>query len=276
MDEWNSQVEPVREAVAEQPRPVSLLRIGLTGIAAAALVAVAILAVMATASPSGILAAGSTGSGTPNTTVPNANGGGPGGPGGFDDRGGPGMGGVTITAISGSKISLATADGWTRTITVDSGTTYSKGSTTISLSDLKVGDEIGFRETKASDGSYSIDSINVVMPRSAGQITAISGSTITIKAKDGSTSTITVTGSTTYNVAGATAKLSDLKVDMFIVAEGTKNSDGSLTATSVDAGDHDGPGGRGFGGFGPGGPGPYGNGGAPNASAAPSSTSSTN
>jgi hypothetical protein len=260
MDELFSPPEPVQATTAELPRPATMARIGLVGIAAAALIAVAILAFGSTAAPAGTLAAGTTGSG--NTTVPNLNGGG-GGP------GDPGMGGATITAISGSNISLKTADGWTRTITVDSGTTYAKGGATIALGDLKVGDEIGFRETKESDGSYTIDSVAVILPHAGGEVTAISGSTITVKDRDGASVTITVTGSTTYDVAGATAKLSDIKVGMFLNAEGTQNSDGSLTATTVRAGDQRGPGGRGFG------HGPDGNGGAnPNATAAPSATSS--
>ena len=177
------------------------------------------------------------------------------------------MGGVTITAISDSNISLRTADGWTRTITVDSGTTFSKGGATIALGDLKVGDEVGFRQTKETDGSYTIDSVAVILPHADGQVTAVSGSTITINDRDGTAVTITVTGSTTYDVAGATAKLSDIKVGMFLDAEGTLNSDGSLTATTVRAGDHDGR--RGFG------RGPDGDHGAnPGATSAPSATGS--
>ena len=38
-------------------------------------------------------------------------------------RGGFGFGGITITAISGSNLSLKTEDGWTRTIAVESDTT---------------------------------------------------------------------------------------------------------------------------------------------------------
>jgi hypothetical protein len=263
MDEFFTAPEPVHATAAELPRPATMARIGLVGIAAAALIAVAILAFGSTAAPAGALAAGSTGSG--NTTVPNLNGGG--GPG---DHGGPGMGGATITAISGLNISLKTADGWTRTITVDGGTTYANGGATIALGDLKVGDEIGFRETKESDGSYTIDSVAVILPHAGGEVTTISGSTITVKDRDGSTVTIKVTDSTTFDVAGATAKLADIKVGMFLSAEGTQNSDGSLTATSVRAGDQGGPGGRGFG------HGPDGNNGGanPNATAAPSATSS--
>ena len=106
MDEFLTPPEPVHATAVQRPAQASLARIGLLGIAAAALVAVA-------TAPSSLLAAGTT-SGTANepAVVYDLNGGG--GP-GF----GRGMGGVTITAISGNSISLATEDGWTRTITVD-------------------------------------------------------------------------------------------------------------------------------------------------------------
>src|SRR5206468_1026908 len=95
--------------------------------------------------------------------------------------GGPAFGGITITAINGNNISLKTADGWTRTITVDSGTTFSKSGATIALGDLKVGDEVGFRQTRETDGTFTIDSIAVILPHAGGEVTAVTGSTITLK-----------------------------------------------------------------------------------------------
>jgi hypothetical protein len=154
--------------------------------------------------------------------------------------GGPGFGHgrgfheITITAISGNDLSLKTADGWTRTITVDSGTTYEKAGATIALGDLKVGDQIGFRQTLEDDGSYTIDAIVVVLPHVGGQVTAIDGSTITVEQRDGTSATIKVTSDTTYRVGDdRSAALSDISVGDFVVAEGTKNSDGSLTAGRV-------------------------------------------
>jgi hypothetical protein len=245
MDEFLTPPAPVRpaaglaagvHATAARPGQATLARIGLLGIAAAALIAVAILAFGSVASPASLLAAGSTGD-TANqpATVNNANGGGPGEPGG---RGfGHGMGGITITAISGNSISLATEDGWTRTITVDSGTTYSKSGATIALGDLKVGDQIGFRQTKETDGSWTIDAIQVVLPHLGGEVTAIKGSAITVTDRDGATKTINVSSDTTYTVNGNGASLADVKVGMFLVAEGTLNDDGSLAATNVHAGE---------------------------------------
>jgi hypothetical protein len=259
--------EPVPTATAAVlpalSRSALLARIGLLGISAAALIAAAILVFGSTASPDRTLAAGTT-NGTTSGSIDLLNGGGPGFRGGH-----MGFGGITITAVSGNNISLETADGWTRTITVDSGTTYSKSGATIALGDLKVGDEIGFRQTHETNGTWTIDSIVVVLPHAGGEVTKISGSTITVTQRDGTTATITVNAQTTYNVNGTSAKLADVKVGMFLVAEGTKNADGSITATQVRAadatfrGDHLG---RGFG-FGP-----DANGTNPDATASPSAT----
>lgn len=281
MDEFSSPPGPVEVtpvAAAAMPARTGiapLARIGLLGIAAAALVAVAILAFGSTAAPTGTLAAGANND-TGSDVVDDLNGGGPGFRGGF---GGFGHGGITITAISGNNISLTTADGWTRTITVDSGTTYSKSGDTIALADLKVGDQVGFRQTKEDDGSFTIDQVVVILPHVGGEVTAINGNTITLKLRDDSTATVKVDGSTEYQVNGDNATLADVKVGMVLIAAGTKNSDGSLTATDVRAGDLRGFGGRGghgdrgFGpGFGPGPDGPWGE--KPDASAAPSATGS--
>jgi hypothetical protein len=263
-------------AVPSLSRQAVLARIGLVGIAAAALLASLIVIFGSGAAPTGILAAGtsdSTANGSSSGSVEQLNRGFPGGGPFAGGRAGFG-GGITITAISGNSISLATDDGWARTITVDSGTTYEKGDATIALADLKVGDEVLFRETHEADGSWTIDAIHVVLPRAGGQVTKISGSTITLQDRDGTTSTVTVDGQTTFTVNGASAKLADVKVGMFLVAEGTRNGDGSLTATVVRAGDRGafmGRGGRG--GHGPGSPDQDGD--QPNASAAPGATSGT-
>jgi len=157
---------------------------------------------------------------------------------GLDGRGhgmgGRGFGETTITAISGSNLSLKTEDGWTRTIAVSSSTTIAKGGKTVAIGDLTVGDRIVFLQTRNSDGSFSITSIQVVLPRVGGEVTARSASTITVKQPDGTSATIHVSSGTTYQVPGITTpSLSDISVGMLVVAEGTLGSDGSLTATSV-------------------------------------------
>ena len=266
--------EPTNVPV-ERTGPAPLLRIGLVGAAAAALIAVGILAAATSASPSGILAANPNASTTPAAGAPDDHAGGPGGWDMGHRGGGMRFGGISVTSISGSSISLKTADGWTRTITVDSGTTYQKAGATAKLSDLKAGDEIQFRETREANGTFTIDAISVIPPHTAGTVSAISGSTITVTLPDGSRATIKVGSTTTYDVAGnASAKLTDIKTGMVVTATGSRNSDGSLAATNVRAFDPSTMPAHGDRGFGHGMPG-MGPGVNPNASAAPSTTSGT-
>ncbi|MDQ3127712.1 MAG: DUF5666 domain-containing protein, partial [Chloroflexota bacterium] len=164
----------------------------------------------------------------------------PGGPGADFGRGGPGKGDgrgfgqVSVTAISGSSVSLATDDGWTRTITTTSATTITRGGAAATLADLEVGDEIHFRQTRNDDGTYTISAVQIVLPHAAGAVTAVGAGTITITLRDGTTQTITTTGTTTYRTGRAAATRADVKVGTVIVAIGDKAADGSLTAASVD------------------------------------------
>ena len=153
---------------------------------------------------------------------------------------------ITITAIDGSSLSLETEDGWSRTITVTDTTTITKGGATVALGDLAVGDEIRFRQERATDGTYSVTAIVVVLPTVVGEITAIDGSTITVTQPGGTTATIHVDSDTTYRTADGAGSLADLKVGAVIVAEGTQRADGSLDADAVRSGFKDGRGRHGF------------------------------
>jgi hypothetical protein len=190
---------------------------------------------------------------------------------GFGMRGDFGDGGfhdITIASISGSSLSLKTADGWTRTITPTSTTTITKAGSTITVSDLEVGDQIAFSQTKQTDGSYTIDAIRVILPSVGGQVSAVSGNTITVTQRDGTSATIHVDSATTYQVGGVTtAKLADIKVGDFVMAQGELRTDGSLDASTVASGFRGGPGKGGHGM----GPDDWGNGGA-YPSASPSAT----
>ncbi len=151
------------------------------------------------------------------------------GRGGFHD--------ITISAIDGSSLSLKTDDGWTRTIAVGSSTTITKGGQTIAVGDLAVGDQIHFRQEKASDGTYTITDVHVVLPAIGGEVTAVADNTITVTGRDGTTGTIHVDGDTIYQVGGTAGKaLSDITVGSFVIAEGTLRADGSLDADAVHSG----------------------------------------
>ena len=147
-------------------------------------------------------------------------------------RGGAGQVDIAITKIDGSKLSLQTTDGWTRTIDA-TGATVTKAGKTIALTDLNVGDLINFREARQTDGSYKITTIQVLVPMASGTVSSVGATSVTIKQFDGSSRTLTLTGSTTYSLGGATVSKSALVTGVRISASGTVNSAGDFTATAV-------------------------------------------
>jgi hypothetical protein len=153
------------------------------------------------------------------------------------DGAGRGFGRVTITAIDGSKVSLTTEDGWTRTITLTSTTTVTRGGAAATAADLHVGDAIRFRQERGSDGSFTISAVDIVLPHVLGTITKVDGSTLTLTARDGSTVTAHLGGSTQIRVRGvANATAKDLAAGQVVIVAGEKRSDGSIDATSVLSG----------------------------------------
>jgi hypothetical protein len=246
---------------------------------AALLVAVGVVAAMGASPAPSPAADPTTGTGanpsapaasaSPGTKVPGRGFGMPGLRDGFGVLGGLGRSTITITAVDGSAVTLKTDDGWSRTITVTSTTTITKGGAAIAVGDLAVGDDVRFRQERAADGTYTVTAIVVVLPSVAGQVTAIDGGTLTVTQPGGTSATIHVDADTTYRVDGAAGALSDLKVGSFIVAEGTQRADGSLDAVDIRAGELKG---RGFGW--PGFPGGHDGQKDPNASPAPSSGAS--
>ena len=157
-------------------------------------------------------------------------------------RGGFGRGGlhaITIRAINGSNLSLATEDGWTRTITVGDDTTISKRGETVTVGDLAVGDQIGLAQEREDDGSFTITAIRVVLPTIGGEVTAVTNNTITVTGLDDTTGTIHVDGDTTFELDGTTGQaLSDIEVGDFVIAEGALRDDGSLDADVIHGGLH--------------------------------------
>jgi hypothetical protein len=146
--------------------------------------------------------------------------------------GGRGFGGVTIAGIDGSKLSLKTEDGWTRTIVVTADTTITKGGQAIKVGDLDVGDTIHFRQKRNDDGTYSIVAIVVPTPKAAGEVTALTSSTMTLKGRGDKTRTITLNGSTAYTLGKVKGAKSDLAVGSRVVVEGTVSGD-TFTALTV-------------------------------------------
>jgi hypothetical protein len=153
------------------------------------------------------------------------------GNGGFKGNG-DARGPITIRAISGSQISLATEDGWTRTIVVTDSTVITKGGQPIAVGDLHVGDQIRFSQKRNADGTYAITAIGVPVPTAGGEVTAVDASSITVKGRAGVTRVITVTDATVYQLGRAPGSKSDVKVGTHVIAQGTATAD-AFTATTV-------------------------------------------
>jgi hypothetical protein len=168
---------------------------------------------------------------------------------------------ITIAKIDGSKLSIQTTDGWTRTIDA-TGATITKGRQNMAVSDLKVGDRITFREARQSDGTYKIAAIQVLTPTPAakptpaptaavrraavtGTVASKTATSIVVTAMGGKTVTVNVSSTTRYSVRGvARPTLDDVAVGARITAQGTLNSDGSIAATVVQAFPNIQPGGK--------------------------------
>ena len=94
-------------------------------------------------------------------------------------------------------------------------------------------------------------------PTVAGKITAVSGDDVTVRTRDATTTHVVVSSATTFKTltgpkgAASTSGASALAVGRFIAVQGTKNSDGTVAASSVVVSTRTPPGGPG----GPGGPG---------------------
>lgn len=166
-----------------------------------------------------------------------------GGPGPFAGGDRPGKGGergfgrVTITAIDGSKVSLATEDGWTRTITLTAATTITRGGAAATAADLHVGDTVRFRQHRETDGSFTITAVEVVLPQVVGMIQSVSGDTLTLLDRDGRTVSVHLSGSTKIRVRGVeNAGAKDLAAGQLVIVAGEKRADGSIDATGVAAG----------------------------------------
>jgi hypothetical protein len=234
---------PAQFSTRTRLRPGELLRIGVVIGSLVVLVASAAVTIGASPSTSADPSA-STPAASPNAPDDHA-GRGPFGPGfRFGGPGsvvGPFLGGkgdrfggigraITITKIDGANVSLKTDDGWTRTIAVTDTTQIRVGSQAGKLTDLEVGDTVSLGQKKNTDGTYAITLIVVRVPTIAGTVTDVTSSGFTVKQRDGSSKTVTVSSATDYLLGSAKSSKSDLSVGARVQVEGT---DGTSFAASV-------------------------------------------
>jgi endonuclease YncB( thermonuclease family) len=145
----------------------------------------------------------------------------------------PSTGGV-VSSVSGDTITVTGRDQKTYTIVVSAITRYQKAGKTASLTDVAKGTSI-MAEGALSGATLSAQLVTIQVPRLGGQVTAVNGTAITVKGRDGATDTVNVSADTTYvNADGTAATVASVKVGVNINAEGTLSSDGkTLTALRV-------------------------------------------
>ena len=180
----------------------------------------------------------------------------------------------TVQSVSGSTVTLTLRDKTTKAITLTASTTYQLAGAASTSAALTVGAQVDAQGTTAADGTFTATLVNIQPAIAGGTVTATSATdqTITVKTRSGSL-TIKVDSTTKFQVAGkTTASLSDIAVNAIVMAEGTKNADGTFSATVVRAftpGAGFGPGMRGHGWM----PGSHG---TPGAQPAPTPAGTTN
>jgi hypothetical protein len=175
---------------------------------------------------------------------------GPGGPGGFGFQfrgpfGGAGANGSpnhkptpamagTVKDVKGSTITIQDFQGFTRTIHTSSSTTYARGGQSATSSAVTNGAQIAAQGTVDRNGTdLDASKVAVLLPRVAGTVQSVSGSSFVVQGVDGANHTVTTTSSTTFHKGRSQAALSDIKQGVRIVAMGDRQSNGDLTATDV-------------------------------------------
>jgi hypothetical protein len=180
----------------------------------------------------------------------------------------------TVSAVTSSSVTITLPGGSSQTLALTGSTTYSQGGVSATHGALVVGIRIQAQGTVDSSGNFTAASVTIAPSVVQGTVASKTASTIVVTTAAGKTVTVNVTSSTTYSIRGVSgATLANVAVGDRIAAQGALNSDGSLTASMIEAAANDQPGfggggfGRGFGrGFGPGmGPG-MGGGAVPSAS----------
>jgi Domain of unknown function (DUF5666) len=213
-------------------------RLATAGMAVGALIAAG--ALLANVGPTATLATGSGGvpasplANAAGSTTPGTSGRLEWGRGGR--RGHVGFGRVlAVRGVSENTITATGRRGQTVTVQVSTTTTYTEAGASASLADIHPGSLIAVRGSLAGTGATTINAtrVAILLSREAGVVTNVSDNTLTLTGFDGASHTVSVTGQTRYQKAGASAALSDVTTGTAIVAAGTLDSSGTLTAVRV-------------------------------------------
>jgi hypothetical protein len=145
----------------------------------------------------------------------------------------PAMAG-TVKNVNGSTITIQDFMGFTRTIHTTKSTTYTRGGQSATSSAVTNGAQIAAQGTVDRNGTdLDASKVAVQLPRVAGTVQSVSGSSFVVQGVDGAKHTVTTTSSTTFRKGRSQASLSDVKQGVRVVAMGDRQSNGDLTASAV-------------------------------------------
>ena len=253
MSEIDRSQQEIGTAAFRSPRQRRVLRwtVSAVAIAAIAVGGVGIAAATTTTAPSQVWTTPGTGGG------PFGRGhggfGGPGGAGAFGAFGGgpaagaPSSGGQKVTAVNGSSITVAGANGKSTTYQTTSSTNYTVDGIPASASAVHVGDRVSIRvpfsggrfkgpnssttTTTTTATPATATSINVVLPELSGTVHSVGSGEFVLVDSQGFWRTVHTSNGTTYLQSGVGATESALTVGAQVEAAGTVDSD----HTSLDA-----------------------------------------
>src|SRR5437763_2625655 len=210
-------------------------RLAMAGVAVGALIAMG--ALLANVRPTATLATGPSSSNTVTHVLANAAGSTSPGTSGRFGWGRSGRRGrvLAVTGVSGNTITATGRRGQTVTVQVSATTTYTEAGAGASLADIHPGSLIAVRSSLAGTSAATINAtrVAILLSMEAGVVTNVSDNTITLTGFDGASHSASVTGQTRYPKAGASAAFSDVTSGTAIVAAGTLDSSGTLTAVRV-------------------------------------------
>ena len=159
-----------------------------------------------------------------------------------DHRRGPGRGhgaggrGGLVTAVAADSITVDTPGG-SKTISLDSSTTYYDGKTKATKAVLATGEIVGVRLVDPA-AAKPVAKVVVVRPAHVeGWVSKVDSGTVTLTDTGGFTRTVTTSSATTYRKDGAAGTAADITKGTFVRAAGKVASDGTtLAATQITTG----------------------------------------
>ncbi len=158
--------------------------------------------------------------------------------------------GGQVSGVSGTTITVTGRDGTSKTIATTNTTTFELDGSASSLSAIAAGQFIRAEGTSDANGVFTATAVYASTTQPAGrpgearqadgshaggQVSGVSGTTITVTGRDGTSKTIATTNTTTFELDGSASSLSAIAAGQFIRAEGTSDANGVFTATAVHA-----------------------------------------